>query len=202
VSVLEFLSARSERQREAFEHIHRAIAAYDVECIDTLVGDIDPPVELMKTQTDRKIAEELQRTYDVQREAQVRRQALERETSIANMQVEVVRSEQAVRIAEREAEKRLLPAAAANQVAVLVMRPFERAGLFAGLDGLARARALPGIGGVLSAEAGRLLASPELETAPLAHVWATAHDREELAERLDAARAALAVRFASRQQVA
>ena len=83
VTVLDFLSARSERQTEAFEHIRKAIEAYDVECIDTLIGDIKPPAELMKTQTDRKIAEELERTYDVQREAQVKRQALERETAVA-----------------------------------------------------------------------------------------------------------------------
>jgi uncharacterized membrane protein YqiK len=101
VSVLEFLSARSERQRQAFDAIKAAIEAYDVECIDTLIGDIVPPGELMKTQTDRKIAEELRRTYDAQRESQVRRQDLERETAIANMQAEVVRSEQEVRIAER-----------------------------------------------------------------------------------------------------
>src|SRR5690349_24838891 len=102
-TVLEFLSARSDRQREAFADIRSAIAAYDVECIDTLIGDILPPAELMKTQTDRKIADELQRTYDVQREAQVQRQTLERETAIANLQGEVVRSEQQVRIAERQA---------------------------------------------------------------------------------------------------
>ena len=71
VTVLEFLSARSERQREAFENIKKAIEAYDVECIDTLIGDIVPPAELMKTQTDRKIAAELERTYDAQREAQM-----------------------------------------------------------------------------------------------------------------------------------
>ena len=57
----------------------------------------------MKTQTDRKIAEELERTYDVQREAQMKRQALERETAVANLQDEVVRSEQMVRIAEQNA---------------------------------------------------------------------------------------------------
>jgi uncharacterized membrane protein YqiK len=74
-----------------------------VECIDTLIGDIQPPAELMKTQTDRKIAEELQRTYDVQREAQIKRQQLERETSVANMQGEVVRSEQMVAISEKNA---------------------------------------------------------------------------------------------------
>ena len=103
VSVLEFLSARSVRQQEAYDAIKAALSAYDVECIDTLVGDIQPPAELMKTQTDRKIAEELQRTYDVQREAQVKRQMLERETSVANMQSEVVRSEQMVAISEKNA---------------------------------------------------------------------------------------------------
>jgi uncharacterized membrane protein YqiK len=104
VTVLEFLSARSARQREAYLHIRAAVAAYDVDCIDALIGDITPPGELMKTQTDRKIADELQRTYDAQREAQIRRQMLERETAAANMQAEVVRSEQNVRIHEKNAE--------------------------------------------------------------------------------------------------
>jgi uncharacterized membrane protein YqiK len=103
VTVLEFLTARSARQREAFDNIKKAIESYDVECIDTLIGDIAPPAELMKTQTDRKIAQELEQTYDVQREAQVRRQALERETAVANLQADVVRSEQAVRISQQNA---------------------------------------------------------------------------------------------------
>jgi uncharacterized membrane protein YqiK len=103
VTVLEFLSARSERQRHAFQDIRKAIETYDVECIDTLVGDIAPPAELMKTQTDRKIAEELERTYEVQREAQITRQALERETAVANLQNEVVRSEQMVKVAQQNA---------------------------------------------------------------------------------------------------
>ena len=103
VTVLEFLSARSDRQRHAFADIKKAIETYDVECIDTLVGDIAPPVELMKTQTDRKIAEELERTYEVQREAQITRQALERETAVANLQGEVVRSEQMVKVAQQNA---------------------------------------------------------------------------------------------------
>jgi uncharacterized membrane protein YqiK len=103
VTVLDFLWARSERQREAFQNIRTAIEAYDVECIDTLIGDIAPPADLMKTQTDRKIAAELQRTYDAQREAEVQRQTLERETAIANLQGEVVRSEQMVRISQQNA---------------------------------------------------------------------------------------------------
>jgi len=103
VTVLEFLSARSDRQQQAYAAIKDAVEAYDVECIDTLIGDIVPPAELMKTQTDRKIADELRHTFEAQREAQVRRQELERETAVANLQAEVVRSEQQVRIAERQA---------------------------------------------------------------------------------------------------
>lgn len=102
-TVLEFLRARTERQTEAFDNIKTALGVYDVECIDALIGDILPPAELMKTQTDRKIAEELKATYFVQQEAQVKRQSLERETAIANMQAEVVRSEQLVRINEQNA---------------------------------------------------------------------------------------------------
>jgi uncharacterized membrane protein YqiK len=103
VSVLEFLSARSDRQKEAFDNIKRAVETYDVECIDTLIGDIVPPADLMKTQTDRKIAAELERTYDAQREAQIKRQALERETAVANLQSDVVRSEQMVKVAQQNA---------------------------------------------------------------------------------------------------
>jgi len=103
VTVLDFLSARSERQRQAKEAIRHALEVYDVECIDTLIGDIVPPAELMKTQTDRKIADELKRTYDVQRESQEKRQQLERERAVADLQAEVVRSEQMVRIAEQNA---------------------------------------------------------------------------------------------------
>ncbi|HVZ75381.1 MAG TPA: SPFH domain-containing protein [Polyangia bacterium] len=104
VTVLDFLSARSQRQHEAKAAIGRAVEAYDVECIDTLIGDIVPPPELMKTQTDRKIADELKRTYDVQRESQEKRQELERERAVAELQAEVVRSEQMVRIATQNAQ--------------------------------------------------------------------------------------------------
>src|SRR4029453_7253644 len=71
VTVLEFLSDRGEGQGQAGANGRHAIEAYDIECIDTLIGDIAPPADLMKTQTDRKIAEELERTYGAQREAEI-----------------------------------------------------------------------------------------------------------------------------------
>jgi len=102
-TVLDFLSARSERQREATEHIRVAIGAYDVQAIDTLIGDINPPEALMSTLTDRKIAEEQKKTFEVQEAAQVQRQQLVRETATAEIQQQMVKAEQGVRISELEA---------------------------------------------------------------------------------------------------
>lgn len=106
-TVLDFLTARSERQAEAAEYIKAAIRAYDVQAIDTLIGDILPPAELMQTQTDRKIAEEQRKTYEVQQMAQTQRQQLVRETALANIQQEMVQSEQGVQIAELKAKAQI-----------------------------------------------------------------------------------------------
>jgi uncharacterized membrane protein YqiK len=99
-TVLDFLSARSQRQVEAAGHIRAALGAYDVQAIDTLIGDINPPSELMQTQTERKIAEEQRKTYEVQEAAQIQRQQLVRQTSLADIQQQVVGAEQGVNIAE------------------------------------------------------------------------------------------------------
>ena len=103
-TVLDFLNARSDRQVEASEHIRVALSAYDVQAIDTLIGDITPPAELMKTQTDRKIAEEEKKTYETQELAQRQRQELVKATALANIQQQMVDADQGVRIAELRAQ--------------------------------------------------------------------------------------------------
>lgn len=106
-TVLDFLSARSERQVEAAEFIRAALRAYDVQAIDTLIGKIVPPGQLMQTQTDRKIAQEQQKTYEVQQMAQTQRQQLVRETAIADIQQDIVKAEQGVSIAELKSQARV-----------------------------------------------------------------------------------------------
>ncbi len=106
-TVLDFLTARSERQSEAANYIKQALRAYDVQAIDTLIGDILPPAQLMQTQTDRKIAEEQRKTYEVQQMAQTQRQQLVRETAIADIQQDLVKSEQGVKIAELKSNARI-----------------------------------------------------------------------------------------------
>jgi len=102
--VISFLSTRKERQESAKRHIKDVLDEYNVNAVDTLIGDIVPPESLMKTLTDRKIAEEEQKTYQTQKMAQEQRQGVEKETAIADMQKEIVRASQSVEIAQRTAD--------------------------------------------------------------------------------------------------
>jgi uncharacterized membrane protein YqiK len=102
--VISFLSTRQERQNSAKLAISKVLDEYNVHAVDTLIGDITPPESLMKTLTDRKIAEEEKITYDTQRQAQDQRKTLESAKALADMQGKMVAAQQSVEISEREAQ--------------------------------------------------------------------------------------------------
>ncbi|HTV95654.1 MAG TPA: SPFH domain-containing protein [Steroidobacteraceae bacterium] len=102
--IIDFLRNRSVRQGEARDAISAALKEYNVGAVDTLIGDIVPPDELMKTLTDRKIAEQERVTYDTQRQAQVVRQQLEQAMALAATQAKVVDAERQVAIADFNAQ--------------------------------------------------------------------------------------------------
>lgn len=101
---IDFLVHRSERQKESKEHIKEVLDEYNVDAVDTLIGDINPPESLMKTLTERKLAQEMKQTYEMQRESQDTRKALESSTADANMQAEIIQSERKILIAENDAK--------------------------------------------------------------------------------------------------
>lgn len=94
-------------------------------------------------------------------------------------------------------ELALTPRAAAGWLSVLP----ERAGLFAGAEGLTRARAVPGLIDVCIEEPGRECAVDASAQPALGYLWAEARDPAQLVERLLAARAAIEVRVVSPQRV-
>jgi uncharacterized membrane protein YqiK len=102
--IIDFLKKRSVRQEEARTAISTALKEYNVGAVDTLIGDIVPPEQLMKTLTDRKIAEQERVTYETQRQAQEVRQQLEQATALAVTQAKVVDAERQVAIAHFNAE--------------------------------------------------------------------------------------------------
>lgn len=101
--VIDFLVTRSERQKEAKNHIKTVLDVYNVTAVDTLIGDIVPPEELMKTLTDRKLASEQETTYTTQKAAQLTRQDLAKQTAIADMQGQLVGADLGVEISKKNA---------------------------------------------------------------------------------------------------
>jgi uncharacterized membrane protein YqiK len=105
--VIAFLSTRQARQEAAKVSISKVLEDYNVHAVDTLIGDITPPESLMKTLTDRKIAQEERETFNVQQKAQEEKQKFESAKALANMQGEIVSAEQSVMIADRKAQTRI-----------------------------------------------------------------------------------------------
>jgi uncharacterized membrane protein YqiK len=102
---LDYIKTRSERQKEAARFIKEALLDYDVEAVDTLIGDLVPPEQLMMTLTNRKIADEERTTYASQKLAQDERKKLLESVALAESQAEVVRQEQGIRIANSQAQQ-------------------------------------------------------------------------------------------------
>lgn len=102
--VIAFLSTRQSRQNAAKDSISKVLEEYNVHAVDTLIGDITPPESLMKTLTDRKIAQEEEVTYETQKKAQDQRKTLESAKALADMQGKMVAAQQSVEISQREAE--------------------------------------------------------------------------------------------------
>src|SRR5262245_40720668 len=101
--VIDFLSQRAERQADAKKSIAGALIDYNVGAVDTLIGDITPPADLMRTLTDRKLAEQEKVTYDTQRLAEETRKELQQATAMADTQASVVSAQRQVQIQEFQA---------------------------------------------------------------------------------------------------
>jgi uncharacterized membrane protein YqiK len=102
--VIEFLKQRQQRQADAKDQISRALGDYNVGAVDTLIGDITPPDALMKTLTDRKLAEQEKVTYETQRLAEQTRKELQKARAEADTQAGVVTAQRKVEIAEFDAQ--------------------------------------------------------------------------------------------------
>lgn len=133
--VIAFLGTRKERQESAKQHIGKVLEQYNVFGVDTLIGDIVPPETLMKTLTDRKLAEEQKVTFETQKKAQETRQALEKETAIAEIQKDIVKADQGVVIAKRIADAAVEKATGeANSVRLQSTAEGDRIKLLASAD--------------------------------------------------------------------
>ena len=104
---LEFLNNRTDLQESAKQHIKVALNTYNVQAIDTLIGEIDLPDQLIELLRESKVAQQEIEKLRVQTlvEEEREKHVLAKET--AQMQVKVARHHQEMKFAELERQENL-----------------------------------------------------------------------------------------------
>src|SRR3989475_2146640 len=105
-SAMAYLQNRHEEQERAEARVRAHLLKYHVDVVNVLICHIHLPEELMKTQTEKILAEQRQSMYNAQREAEDKRIQLERTKSQADNQKDLMGATVGVDIAGKRAEQR------------------------------------------------------------------------------------------------
>jgi uncharacterized membrane protein YqiK len=105
-SAMAYLQNRHEEQERAEARVRAHLLKYHVDVVNVLICHIHLPEELMKTQTEKILAEQRQSMYNAQREAEERRIQLEKTKSQADNQKALMSETVGVEIAGKRAEQR------------------------------------------------------------------------------------------------
>ncbi len=103
---IEFIKSRTRLQEEALNTARKEFDKYHVEAQNLLVSYILAPPELMKTQTDKEIAEQQLAQFQKQAEAQEVRKDVMSKTAQADKQGEVVAAKLSIEIEQSRADAR------------------------------------------------------------------------------------------------
>jgi uncharacterized membrane protein YqiK len=105
-SAMAYLQNRHEEQERAEARVRAHLLKYHVDVVNVLICHIHLPEELMKTQTEKILAEQKQNMFDAQREAETKRIQLERTKSQADNQKDLMSATVGVEIAGKRSEQR------------------------------------------------------------------------------------------------
>jgi uncharacterized membrane protein YqiK len=101
-SAMNFMQNRHEEQEKAEDRTRLELERYHVELVSVLICQIMLPPELMKTQTEKIIAQQQQAMYEEQQKAQQSRISTEKTRAEADRQGDLVQSEIDVKIADNK----------------------------------------------------------------------------------------------------
>src|SRR6476620_7918453 len=105
-SAMAYLQNRHEEQERAEARVRMHLLKYHVDVVNVLICHIHLPEELMKTQTEKILAEQKQSMFNAQREAEIKRIELERTSSQADKQRSLMEATVGVDIAGKRSEQR------------------------------------------------------------------------------------------------
>src|SRR2546423_2481061 len=105
-SAMAYLQNRHEEQERAEAKVRAQLLKYHVDVVNVLICHIHLPEELMKTQTEKILAEQKQNMYNAQREAEEKRIQLEKTKANADKQKDLMAETVGVEISTKRAEQR------------------------------------------------------------------------------------------------
>jgi len=105
-SAMAYLQNRHEEQERAEARVRSHLLKYHVDVVNVLICHIHLPEELMKTQTEKILAEQRQNMFNAQREAEEKRIQLEKTKANADNQRDLMAATVGVEISTRRAEQR------------------------------------------------------------------------------------------------
>ena len=105
-SAMAYLQNRHEEQERAEARVRTHLLKYHVDVVNVLICHIHLPEELMKTQTEKILAEQRQNMFNAQREAEEKRIQLEKTKANADNQRDLMAATVGVEISTRRAEQR------------------------------------------------------------------------------------------------
>jgi uncharacterized membrane protein YqiK len=105
-SAMAYLQNRHEEQERAEARVRAHLLKYHVDVVNVLICHIHLPEELMKTQTEKILAEQRQNMYNAQREAEEKRIELEKTRAHADNQKALMAEIVGVEIASKRSEQR------------------------------------------------------------------------------------------------
>ncbi|MBA4183107.1 MAG: hypothetical protein H0X49_03750, partial [Acidobacteria bacterium] len=105
-SAMAYLQNRHEEQERAEARVRMHLLKYHVDVVNVLICHIHLPEELMKTQTEKILAEQKQGMFNAQREAEIKRIELEKTSSQADNQRSLMEATVGVEISAKRSEQR------------------------------------------------------------------------------------------------
>lgn len=105
-SAMAYLQNRHEEQERAEARVRMHLLKYHVDVVNVLICHIHLPEELMKTQTEKILAEQKQAMFDAQREAETKRIELEKTRAHADNQKNLMEATVGVEIAAKRSDQR------------------------------------------------------------------------------------------------
>jgi uncharacterized membrane protein YqiK len=105
-SAMAYLQNRHEEQERAEARVRAHLLKYHVDVVNVLICHIHLPEELMKTQTEKILAEQKQNMFNAQREAEEKRIQLEKTKANADNQRDLMAATVGVEISTRRSEQR------------------------------------------------------------------------------------------------